>query len=319
MAYNSYTLNGPDLLSATTVFGPSPATTVAPSGYYSDGTTVRQQVAGVLQPAEACPNCFGGCDAPVTENNGNVGIYRTSVDVGTASTGAIYISFFVYGVPDGILVNYGGNVYNKLSSENWGYMNTGVPLTEPIFVGTTSAWCDDPPGSGVPISPCVYPCPSLSALPIYNYNPPAFVDSGTTGAVSFANNQDATTLTPPGKCIMIIPKTNVGTTVDVEVYGVCDGTVWELTIGCAAALPSTVTTGYDAGNSILACADATVLTLYRGKVNGTDALPGLYDWVFIDDSGVTPATAGYYKYVDGGVDKWFLVTADGVIGNMGNC
>jgi hypothetical protein len=317
--YNSYTLNGPDLLSATTIFGPSPATTVAPDGYYSDGTTVRQQVSGVLQPDEACPNCFGGCDVPIVENSGNLGIFKTTVDVGTGTTGALVITFQVYGVPDGIFVNYNGNDFNEFSSPNFGYMNTGVPTNLPVYIGRTSAWCDNPPGSGIPISPCVAPCTALSALPIYNYNFPAFVDSGTTGAVTILATQDATTATTPGKCVMIVPKNAISSSVDVTVYGVCASTVWDVTVGCAAALPSTATTGFDAADPATACTDATATTLYRGKVNGTDALPGYYDWVFTDNQGVTQATTGFYKYDDGGVNKWFWVTADGVIGNMGNC
>ena len=89
--FGSYTINGPSLLSATTVFGPSPATTVAPDGWYSDGTNVRQQISGVLQPTEACPSCSSACDIPVESTFGNVGIYKMTVNVGTATTGAIRV------------------------------------------------------------------------------------------------------------------------------------------------------------------------------------------------------------------------------------
>jgi len=316
--FGTYTINGPDLLSSTVVFGPSPATTVAPDGLYSDGTTVRQQISGVLQAVEACPACSSECDIPVEATNGNVGLYKMTVDVGTATTGAIRVRFLVYAVPDGILVEYNGNFYNKLSSEVLGYMNTGIAANLPIYVGKTSDLCETSPGSGVPMVPCVGPCTPLAALPIYNYNSPSWVDSGTTGAVTILATQDGITATAPETMVMIIPKNSVTSSMDITIYGICDDTAWQLIVECPGVLPSTATTGFDAASFANACADATALTVYRGKVNGTDALPDYFDWVYTDNQGVTPATAGFYKYVDG-VNKWFEVSSDGVIVGMGTC
>ena len=64
----TYYLNGPTLGSSTTIFLNSSLSIVAPNGFYSDGVTSREQVAGVLLPpvtCEICPpdptyNCISG-------------------------------------------------------------------------------------------------------------------------------------------------------------------------------------------------------------------------------------------------------------------
>ena len=323
--FGSYTINGPSLLSATTVFGPSPATTAAPDGFYSDGTNVRQQISGVLQPTEACPSCEENCNISVSAT-GTQGVFTINVGIGTGTTGAVVLNF-TGGTPCGILATYNGNTFNTLSSQGYGYMNTGVLSNLPIYVGGPQASiCETSPGSGVPIIPCVAPCTTLSNVVDYIWDGAYWVGAGGTTSLTIPATQDATTvLGGGGTYTMVIPKNNLASTVSVSMYAVCpnppfpSGSGFTLTVNCPVALPSTLTTGYDVANAITACADATVQTLYRGKVNGTDALPGLHDFVYTDNQGVTPATAGIYKYDDGGVNKWFRVSADGVIDVMGNC
>lgn len=50
-------INGPTLASSTAVYDNAEMTILAADGYYSDTLITRQQVGGVLLPAQACPNC----------------------------------------------------------------------------------------------------------------------------------------------------------------------------------------------------------------------------------------------------------------------
>jgi hypothetical protein len=53
----TFYLDAPSLSSATVVYSNSSLTTVAPNGFYSDGTIVREQVSGALLPQVTCPSC----------------------------------------------------------------------------------------------------------------------------------------------------------------------------------------------------------------------------------------------------------------------
>lgn len=48
--------DGPTLSAATAVYTDINLTVLAPDGFYSDGTIVREQVSGVLEPQSIC-NC----------------------------------------------------------------------------------------------------------------------------------------------------------------------------------------------------------------------------------------------------------------------
>lgn len=50
-------LNNSSFTAATAVYMDVGLTTIAPDGWYSDGTNVRQQISGILQAAVACEGC----------------------------------------------------------------------------------------------------------------------------------------------------------------------------------------------------------------------------------------------------------------------
>ncbi len=53
----TYYLNGASLALASAVYTDAALTTLAPDGFYSDNSIVREQVSGVLQAQSACPGC----------------------------------------------------------------------------------------------------------------------------------------------------------------------------------------------------------------------------------------------------------------------
>jgi hypothetical protein len=53
----TFYLDTPSLSTATAIYSNPSMTALAPDGFYSDGTIVRQQSSGVLLPPSSCPNC----------------------------------------------------------------------------------------------------------------------------------------------------------------------------------------------------------------------------------------------------------------------
>ena len=54
---STYYLDAPSLSTATVIYSDIDLTTVAPDGFYSDGSIVREQASGVLLPQSTCPSC----------------------------------------------------------------------------------------------------------------------------------------------------------------------------------------------------------------------------------------------------------------------
>jgi hypothetical protein len=53
----TYYLNAASLALASAVYSDASLTTLAPDGFYSDSSIVREQVSGVLQTQSSCPGC----------------------------------------------------------------------------------------------------------------------------------------------------------------------------------------------------------------------------------------------------------------------
>jgi hypothetical protein len=64
-------LDAPSLSSATVVYSNISLTTVAPNGFYSDGSIVREQVDCVLLPQQSCPSCISGFSSSVMAATSN--------------------------------------------------------------------------------------------------------------------------------------------------------------------------------------------------------------------------------------------------------
>lgn len=313
--FGTFYLNGNSLLNATAVFTDAALTTTAPNNYYSDGTVVRRQVAGVLQAPEVCPTCNISCGGGTLAFSGTKGVYRLSIDLGTA-TGGVRIGFDIKAIPDGIRCVWSSLSFNEMSSTNFGYINTGGAGTSvPYFLGELASACTL---EGYPVAPAD-PAMSVTNAQTYTYDAAGYWVAGALESYSIPYSQTRSLGGLPGNAIINIPKSNASQILDIEIFGPCTGTQWDLTVGCPLALASLTYTGYSAVSSIAACASGAGGTLYTQPVNGSAGVPGLYDWVFVDDIGVTSATVGWYKWNDGGVNKWFYVDANGTITLSGTC
>ena len=326
MAYSTFYINGNTLLEATSVFTDPALTILAPDAYYSDGSVVRQQVGGVLLSPEPCSACSENCPNTVTVTNQGLGLYKFTVGV-TSGAGAILIRIDVESLTDGFRVNYNGNWYNQMSSTVSGYLGTGASTTEPIFIGNNTDTGCEPPGGGpaglVPL-PCPAPCTDYQNMTTYEYDftNDVWIAVGVSDWTINASELQSQAVNP-GSATLVIPKiTAAPDFIDLEVYGPCNNTGWTVQVDCPVELSVINTTGNSTVDSATACADATSLNLYNAPVSGTPGVPGLHDWIYLDSLGITllaPASNTFYKYVDGGVNKWIEVSTDSIIVNMGNC
>lgn len=282
-----YFLDGTSLVDSTAVYSNSALTIPAPDGYYSDGINIRQQLMGVLLPVVPCPSCGYPCNIE-GDLSGDEGEYRITIDTGTlpATTGAIVIRFRVGNAPDGMIVNYDGNVYNEFSSPFFGYL-AGAP-GGPTYLGNSA--------------PLIPPCTLLGphTLNVFDWNGSAFIPSGGTNVINVAAGELALTAGAPDDAtswsVLVVPKIAASpSTISLTVYAVCPSTSFLFSIECATQLKKinastrfeTITESY---------CDASLLnSLYPVRVNGVAPYLGLYDWIFVDAFGDTVAADGYYK------------------------
>lgn len=298
----TYYLDAPSLSSATVIYSNVNLTTVAPNGFYSDGTIVREQVSGSLLPQNSCPSCATPCGGSISGSGGQ-GIYYLSSDLGT-DTGAVVITFDPFGVPDGVLAVFNSLSYNGLSSPAFGWLQGSAGL--PTYIGNTGANCGIPSGSPYTLSQ-------------FEYDGSTFAPLGTTTSVTILAGQLDFTAGDPGSCVMVIPKTTAAPSViDLQFIGPCSGTAFNISVSCPTALTEFQSTSMFA-SSVLACA-ATINQSYNvAHVNGAAGVLGLYDLVFSDPNGEFKLSAGYYKTADAGANDWFQVDANGVIIAFGDC
>jgi len=278
----TFYLNCPTLASATTVFLDPGLTTAAPDGYYYDGATARQQVSGVLLPAEACPTCGTECNGTV-EAPSLQGVYTITFDAGNTPTsvGAVIITIAVNSFVNGIKVDYDSVVYNQLSSQVYGYL-AGTPSTSFTYIGASPNDCIV---VGTPVS-----------LNLYDWDETAYIPVGTTSVTVSAGEMQLTTGNPD-LCVMVIPKTNAAERyINVTIVGICPDSEAVVGISCPLELPSFLGTyGVTSVSPEFFCNFPYNYTYYVAPVNGDGITLGLYDLVFLDSSGATVLPDGYYR------------------------
>jgi hypothetical protein len=279
----TFYLNCPTLASATTVFLDPGLTTAAPDGYYYDGATARQQVGGVLLPAQACPTCGDECKGIIEDATSYEGVYTLTFDAGNTptSTGAVIITFEVDNSIAGIKAVYDGVTYNAVSSPVYGYL-AGTPSTAFTYIGD-SLDCVTPGGS--------------YTLDLYTWDETAYIPLGGTTSITVTAGEIQVTASSPGMCIMVIPKTNpTERYIDITIVGPCEDSKAILGVSCPLELPSFLGTyGVPTVSPEFFCNFPYNYTYYVAPVNGDGITLGLYDWVFLDSNGENVLPDGYYR------------------------
>jgi hypothetical protein len=306
----SYFLNGPSLGSSTTIFSNSNLTIIAPDGFYSDGVTSREQVAGVLLPATTCGTCGVPCGSSIS-GSGATGIYLLNLEAGggPSDVGAIIVRFNPFSVPDGIRATYNGNIYNRITSPVDGAHQSTNPADFTV-VGASFADC------GLTGNTSNFP-----TMTEFLFVGTSFVATGNTQNITIYPGDVSLSVSDPGNCMMVIPKTNATPSiVNFQFVGPCSSTGWDVDIQCPVLL-----TGF--GSSVMAstsegaCLLLETVTYYNASLAGTPGIVGLYDFVFSDAYGSNPLAAGFYHATGSitGSNDWFQVDANGVVIALGVC
>jgi hypothetical protein len=185
--------------------------------------------------------------------------------------------------PNGVLAKYNNNTYNKVSVQQYGL--TTAPAGLPNYFGDIGT-CD--PTSGSPYY-----------IPNYDLNTNSFILSPIYDTVNVLPTQENdTNLSFPSVGVMVIPKTTTNQgIIDISHYCVCDTASFEYIVLCPKALPMIIASQVGA-TATLACNAASNTTYYVASVGGTstggNVILDLYDYVFMDPNGQTPAPNGWY-------------------------
>ena len=298
----TYYLDAPSLGSASVIYTDAALSIIAPNGFYSDGTIVREQVNGALLPQVNCPACATPCGGAISAS-GSQGVYYLDIDLGT-DVGAVVISFDPYSVPDGIQATYNSVVYNGLSSPNYGWLQGSPGLA--TYIGDSGNNCGLPEGS--PFD-----------LPVFEYLSGSFMPLGTSESVTILAGQLEFTANAPGASIMVIPKTQATPSIlSLKMIGPCSGTAFAINVACPASLAA-IDCSTMFASSTLACVAPIGQTYYLANVTGSAGVITVNDLVFQDAFGQTKLAAGYYRTSDAGANTWFQVDANGVVVALGVC
>lgn len=303
----NYFIDGPTLSTASAVYTDVDLTICASDGFYSDGTVCRQQIGCVLSIATPCPSCFAPCDSAI-DAGGSTGVYKLTFSTG-GDFGAIIIYFSPQSVPDSIRATFDGVVYNKLTCDSFGFAQAAAGNS--TVVGAAGSDCSPSVGSTLDGG-------GYSGLEEKVYNPTTgvFDTVGFNGTATGTSADVFLSSAAPGFYTLVIPRVNNNSdSCEVEVIGYC-GTQWDLEINCPAALPS-VSANLTSDN----CATTSFPTFFFHAPNrgNTPGEPQRKEFVFQDNSGLTPLPAGTYVMNPPSGKAIVEVNTNGVIANITPC
>tara|TARA_B100002019_G_C21263017_1_gene597789 strand:- start:1312 stop:2238 length:927 start_codon:yes stop_codon:yes gene_type:complete len=301
----NYFIDAPTLAGATAVFTDADMTILAPDGFYSDGTTVREQIGGLLSISVVCPSCVLPCGTGVNAT-GNAGVYELSFSAGS-NVGCTIIYFEPFSIPDAIRVQYNGATFNELTSPSFGYLASSASPNNYTFIGDTADDC----GIAAQLAGGGY-----SGLNQYVWNGASFDLIGTGGTVTGAAGDVQLTAADPLFSTLYVPKNNVTPEImTVEMVGVCGSTAFNVEINCPVQLTGVPT-------SLLggACVDELPNTYYNvPNRGGTAGEPALREFFVQDPFGNSRVSAGPYVINPPSGKKEITVDVNGVITSISSC
>lgn len=281
----AYFIDALTLADATAVYLDQYLTTPARDGYYSNGVISRQQVSGLLLPAESCDGVICPVTCPVVDLDvDESGRTDVVVNVGS-SVGVMIIKFQPYSFPDGIRVKYNGVTYNKLYSTNELFPFNSTDSNNFTVIVNPANDC------GL-IGNTTY----KNGIGVYQWTGTEFIGIGSENVVIYPGDVISTGGGDPGLLQMVIPKTVSNPKIVVETVGACSDNVYQLSVSCTTTLPA-ISSSTTQATSVDACSSAKTTTIYQVKnlFDGQDNLIKLYDILFADQYGVSVASEGWYN------------------------
>ena len=312
-------IDGSSFSTATGIWSNSALTSFATTGWYSDGSIARywNSSTGVLGPVATCPDCEVECsnivfsigsgtntDPSSPPASGSVGKkFITNFDTKTG-LGAVVIRFTPGEEGNGINVVYAGTTYRTFSTQTDGRKTTG---TNAIWLGKLDA------------TDCVASNfnTNISGRDFdeFLFDGVSFNSLGSSSSLNITAGNNQTTATAPGECVMVLNKANAqNSNVKVNVYGLCAGDDWSLSLECPATLPS-----FSASSQAASKADACSLTInqtyYYVHVAGSNGALAVNDFVFSDSAAASSPSDGWYRISTG----LAIRIGNGIIEEISSC
>ena len=300
MAITKY-IDDPDFELATAVYDDITLTTKSADGVYQFNGKTRIQLNGLLGSVSDCPSCGIPCGGTLTPPAGNEGIYQLDISVGSTSSdvGAIIIFFNPRSIPDGIRVSYDGVYYNKL------YNNVDG------IIQSTSGVADAFTILGNPLDACV---PVSGNFDFFDgYDSSGWLPGTPTTKNITVNAGDDVRGGVGMQNLMVIPKPNGNPgNLRIEVLGPCDSTLWDVSVGCPAELPSFE--GKFIDDRVVCETEDT--TFYFARFNNhTNPYPILDNPIFEDANGEQLVEDGNYSMAS----NYLITVFDGIVTNLTAC
>jgi hypothetical protein len=322
VSFDTYYINAENFSDATSVFTDSAMTTVAPDGTYQFNGVYRTMSSGDLGSPFFCETCCAGCSStyiyPISSSRNEK--FTVCSNIGSLTGSAIIIKFKYnssnsqdLGFPLGLQATYNSQEYQGVTSNRFGYLPE-------LYIGSTIV---------VPPSNLegLYRLDGFSWLPMTS----DFVQSADEN-VTIAQSDMSSITNNPDECYMLIPKTSITNTVDVEVFSPrptsaipsSSGAGCDITIPCPISL-SSFGTSTTQTTKILACGSSLDQTAYIMRVNSSSGTPRIFDRVFSDPAGTSPLAEGYYllnnRYLNAASRQaWMhVVGTNGVVQAVGTC
>ncbi len=304
-ALGTYYIYSEILSGATAVFTDANMTIKAADGYYSDGSTVRQQVSGVLGLSIICPTCSVPCGISINKT-GDDAIYNIRFNTST-NTGCIIIYLEPYTKPHGIRATYVGAEYNELTSITDGYLASTDPSSY-TYIGGAAEDC----GIGATLDAGGY-----VGIDEYSFDGSSFILSGSSGVVT-GTSADVALTAGISYSTLYIPKPALITAdVNVEIFAPCPASEFNIDINCPVLLTGVLSSNPNPLN----CNTAPLVNTYYNVPNrgGTAGAPAINEFFVSDPYGGSRVSAGDYTIEVFGLRYEITVSSDGIITSLAAC
>jgi len=305
-ALGTYYIDAEFLSGATAVFTDANMTIKAPDGYYSDGSTVRQQVSGVLGISIICPTCSVSCGIAINRASDDA-IYDITFNTST-DTGCTIIYFEPYTRPHGIRATFNSNEYNELTSITEGYLASTDPSSY-TYIGTTAEDC----GIGATLDAGGY-----TGIDEYSFDGSSFVLSGSSGVVTGTSADVVTTVANPAYSTLYIPKTLTSPSdMNIQIFAPCPVSEFNIDINCPVLLTGIPTSDPSPAD----CNTAPLIHTFYNVPNrgGTAGFPAVNEFFVSDPYGNARVAAGDYTIEVAGLRYEITVSSDGIITSLAAC
>jgi|TARA_B110000908_G_scaffold37787_1_gene45418 hypothetical protein len=257
----------------------------SPDGFYQFNGIYREQVGGFLSPEIICPACALPCGEIAGESRDIRGTFLAEISGGTGVGAVVVYSITGFTKPDGVLSTYNGQTYNQLTyiGNVGGPVGLNTPSGEPTYYGQ--------PGQTPSTTPPIL---------VYNIQTDGtYASSGTSQAITVNSNQIDLRGGGTRVYTQVIPKNIVSASViNIDYYAPIQDTFFTFQTDCPIQLDSFLGSSVQADDT---CGAATINYYFAQNAQNVSGPPYVFPIVFTPETLATPGIGNYVFLDDGGV------------------